>query len=113
LDEDTELQELLVSRMELEAGFALPDPTDHRYQIVSKHRTRFGNILQRAASFLRHNSDSEDHIDAVLAVIKAIDVFLLDHGGISRSSYDMLQKNYVKARESVYLLLIRSLALTT
>jgi proteasome activator subunit 4 len=101
LNEDTELQELIVSTLRMKAGFTLTDPKDHRYQVVSEHRTRFGNILRNAASALRHNSEGEDHIDAVIIVTKAIDVFLLDHGGITRSTFDAVQKKYAHARESV------------
>jgi proteasome activator subunit 4 len=98
LNEDIEVQSLVVSRMDVKAGFVLTDPEDHRYQTVSKHRARFGDVLQRAASVLRHNHDGEDHIDAVMAVTKALEVYLLDYG-ITRSSFDSSQKNYAHSRE--------------
>jgi proteasome activator subunit 4 len=98
LNADFELEELLVSPLEVRAGFALTDPHDPRYQKVVKQRLHFGNVVQRAASALRRNTGGEDHIDAVLGVAKAIDVFLLDYG-LGRSQFDALQKNYAQARE--------------
>jgi proteasome activator subunit 4 len=63
-----------------------------------KHRTRYGEVIHRAALTLRQSTEGEDHIDAVIAVTKAIDVFLLEYG-MTRSNYDGLQKNYSQARE--------------
>jgi proteasome activator subunit 4 len=98
LNEGVELAELLVSHLQVKAGFTLTDPEDPRYQKVAGHRTRFGLVSQRAASALRQNTGGEDHIDAVIGITKAIDVFLLDYG-LSRSNFDALQKNYAQARE--------------
>jgi proteasome activator subunit 4 len=98
LNEDVELAELLVSHLQVKAGFTLTDPEDPRYQKVAEHRTRFGIVSQRAASALRQNTEGEDHIDAVIGITKAIDVFLLDYG-LSRSNFDALQSNYAQARE--------------
>jgi proteasome activator subunit 4 len=47
---------------------------------------------------LRQSTEGEDHIDAVIAVAKAIDAFLLEYG-MTRGNYDGLQKNYNQARE--------------
>jgi proteasome activator subunit 4 len=95
---EIELQELLVSPLDVEAGFTLTDPQDPRYHRVVTQRTHFGAVLQRAASALRRNTGGEDHIDAVLGVAKAIDVFLLEYG-LGRGQFDSLQKNYIQARE--------------
>jgi proteasome activator subunit 4 len=86
--------------MTVNAGFALSDSNDPRYQKASAHRERFGNMLHRAAISiaLRRNSEGEDHIDAVLSIAKGMDVFLLEYG-MSRSGYDALQKNYSQVRE--------------
>lgn len=87
-----------MSPLDVQAGFTLTDPQDYRYQRVLKHRTHFGIVIQRAASALRRNTGGEDHIDAVLGVAKAIDVFLLEYG-LGRGQFDALQKNYTQARE--------------
>jgi proteasome activator subunit 4 len=64
---------------------------------------KFGNVVQRAASTLRQNTNGEeDHTDAVLGVAKAIDVFMLEYG-MSRTNFNTLQQNYTKAREWVLL----------
>lgn len=68
------------------------------YQKAAKHRARFGDIAQRAATALRQNNEGEDHIDAVLGVTKAIDTYLLEYG-ISRTDLDAVRKNYEQSRE--------------
>jgi proteasome activator subunit 4 len=98
LNNEYEVAGLLVSHIDVKAGFSLTDPKDPRYQAVVKHRTRYGEVIHRAATTLRHGTEGEDHIDAVLTVAKAIDVFLLEYG-MTRGNYDGLQKNYSQARE--------------
>ncbi|CCM01635.1 uncharacterized protein FIBRA_03696 [Fibroporia radiculosa] len=100
LDHNTEVSELLVSPMDVNCGFLLTDPTDPRYQKVANHRTRFGQVIHRAALVLRESSQGEDHIDAVVAVAKAIDVYLLEYA-VTRSSFDSLRKAYAQAREAL------------
>jgi proteasome activator subunit 4 len=97
INEDTELEDLVVVHLDVKAGFTLTDPRDPRYQKVVKHRMRFGDVIQRAASALRQNTEVEDHIDAVIGVVKAIDVFLLEYG-LSRTGFDTLQQNYSRCR---------------
>jgi proteasome activator subunit 4 len=98
VDAKTEIESLLVTPLNVKAGFTLSDPQDPRYQMVLTHRTRFGEVLNRAAIFLQGEHAGEDHIDAVMAVLKAIDVHALEYG-MTRSSYDSLRKNYGQARE--------------
>jgi proteasome activator subunit 4 len=100
LYEEIEVDRLLVSTMSMNAGFALTDPEDPRYQKAIAHRERFGKMLHRAAINIafRHNSEGEDHIDAVISIAKGMDVYLLEHG-MSRSDYNSLQKNYGQVRE--------------
>ena len=98
LDDEYEVAGLLVSHIDVKAGFSLTDPRDQRYQTVLKHRTRYGEVTHNAATKLRQSTEGEDHIDAVIAVAKAIDVFLLEYG-MTRGNYDGLQKNYNQARE--------------
>lgn len=95
---DTESFQLVVSHLQMEAGFTLTNPSDPRYKEVSNFRTRFGDVCRRAASSLRSDTEDEDHIDAVIGVARAIDVYLLDYG-LTKSSWDSLQKNYTQARE--------------
>jgi proteasome activator subunit 4 len=97
-DEETEVDELILKPLNVAAGFALTDPNDYRYQTVLKHRQHFGEVVNRAAGFLQANHEGEDHIDAVMATLKAIDIYMLEYG-MTRSSYDSLRKNYAQARE--------------
>ncbi|KAJ2996608.1 hypothetical protein NUW54_g7221 [Trametes sanguinea] len=63
------------------------------------HRQRFGQIVHRAANVLRKESEGEDHIDAVIGVSRAIDVYLLEYA-ITRSNFESLTKAYRQARDS-------------
>lgn len=113
--DDTDVRELHPIKLALNAGFALSDSSDPRYQAVVEHRRRFGTLLHRAVSSLSDNVGSEDHIDAVIGVLKvtlfpstpgectdqvlkAIDVYLLGYAA-SKASYLSLRKNYTMARE--------------
>lgn len=97
---ETEVEGLLVTPLNVKAGFVLDDPADPRYQTVLAHRTRFGKVIHRAAVALGQKVEGEDHIDAVLSVSKAIDVYLLEYA-MTRSTFDGLQKAYTVAREYV------------
>ncbi|KAI0702440.1 ARM repeat-containing protein [Cytidiella melzeri] len=96
---DTEIQELLVTPIDVKAGFILDNPSDVRFQRAIAHRTRFGNIVHRAATALQYTQEGEDHIDAVITVSKAIDVYLLEYA-MTRSSFDSLQQAYTISRDS-------------
>ena len=98
LDLDQELPELLVSHLDVEAGFTLTDQADPRYQKVAAHRQRFGHTVLRAATAFRQTTNAEDHIDAVIGITRAIDTYLLSYAS-NRSEFDSLQKNYAQARE--------------
>ncbi|KAF9459432.1 hypothetical protein BDZ94DRAFT_1312356 [Collybia nuda] len=98
LNKDIEIADLIVSFLDVNAGFTLTDPKDPRYQKVVAIRSRFGDVCQRAASALRKNTGGEDHIDAVIGVARAIDTFMLGYG-LGRNDYDSLQKNYTQARD--------------
>ena len=93
--------ELLPTAFSIEAGFTLTNPEDPRYQTVAKHRLHFGRIIHLAAEALQGNVGGEDHIDAVIGVAKAIDVYLLEYAS-TKSAYIALQKNYALAREYVF-----------
>ncbi|GJE87739.1 proteasome-substrate-size regulator, mid region domain-containing protein [Phanerochaete sordida] len=95
---ETEVEGLLVTPLNVKAGFVLDDPADPRYQTVLAHRTRFGKVIHRAAFALGQKVEGEDHIDAVLSVSKAIDVYLLEYA-MTRSTFDGLQKAYTVARD--------------
>jgi hypothetical protein len=99
-DAETEVDALILRPLAVTAGFALADPADARYQAVRAHRARFGAVLDRAARFLQARTGGEDHIDAVLATLKACDAYMLEYG-TTRSTYDALRKNYGQARECV------------
>lgn len=95
---DTDTPELIVSFLDVKAGFTLTDPDDPRYRKAVRYRKRFGSVCRRAASALRYNAEGEDHIDAVLSVTRAIDTFMMSYA-LSRGDFESLQKNYIQARE--------------
>lgn len=97
ITEDCEVPELLAIPWTVEAGYALTDPEDPRYQTVFAHRRRFGNILHRALIALRE-SGAEDHIDAVLSISRAIDTYLLDYG-VTLAGFNQLNQSYAMVRE--------------
>ncbi|KAG1755009.1 uncharacterized protein EDB91DRAFT_1096702 [Suillus paluster] len=97
-DPEVELEGLLVDHLDVKAGFVLTDPNDPRYQQAFKHRIRFGNVAHLAAVALRQIHGGEDHLDAVVAVVKAIDTYFLDYG-MSRQDFITLQKNFAQSRE--------------
>jgi proteasome activator subunit 4 len=98
--EDCELSELLAVPLAVEAGFTLTDPDDPRYQTVMAHKRRFGDVLHQASVALRE-SGAEDHIDAILAISRAIDVYLLEYG-VTAGAFGTLNKSYVVVREWVF-----------
>ncbi|KAF8922284.1 armadillo-type protein [Mucidula mucida] len=98
INEETELSDLLVSCLPMNAGFVL-NPSDPRYVKASAHRIRFGVVSRHAATTLRQQTEGEDHIDAVINVVKAMDTFLLDYG-IGKESFESVQKSYVQARDT-------------
>ncbi|OCH96671.1 ARM repeat-containing protein [Obba rivulosa] len=100
INEGIEFPELLVSPLKVQAGFVLTDSSDPRYQRALAHRTRFGMVIHRAAQALQEQHEGEDHIDAVIGVSKAIDVFLLEHG-MTRGSFDSMRRSYTQSRDSL------------
>lgn len=99
-DPDVDVEGLIVSQLDVQAGIVLTDPQDPRYQRVVELRTRFGNLIHLAATKLRQDQDEEDHIDAVIAVVRALDTFFLDYG-MSRGDFITTQKNFSQSRECV------------
>jgi len=100
LNLNSEVERLVVQTLDVRAGFTLMDPTDWRYQMAHSQRQRLGRVAHDAASALKQGYEGEDHIDAVLLVVKAIDTYLLDYA-LSRGDFDNLQRSYATARESV------------
>ena len=100
LNSDSEVERLVVQTIDVRAGFTLTDPTDWRYQMAHSQRQRLGRIAHNAASALKQGYEGEDHIDAVLSVVKAVDAYLLDYA-LGRGDFDNLQRSYGAARESV------------
>lgn len=99
-DPDVDVEGLIVNQLDVQAGMVLTDPRDRRYRRVVELRTRFGNLIHLAAAKLRQDQDEEDHIDAVIVVVKALDTFFLDYG-MSRGDFITLQKNFSQSRECV------------
>ncbi|KAH9964279.1 hypothetical protein BC827DRAFT_1190239 [Russula dissimulans] len=98
LNVNSEVERLVVQTIDVQAGFALTDPADRRHQMAYSQRLRFGRVVHDAALALKQEHQGEDHIDAVLSVVKAIDTYLLDYA-LSRGDFDNLQKSYASARE--------------
>lgn len=103
LNMDIECADLMVSHIPVDAGFTLTQPEDARYQRAEAHRIRFAELVFRAAFALRNNTENEDHVDAVIGVLKAIDIYLLDYA-MGKTSFESLQKSYTQAREYDFLL---------
>ena len=100
LNADAEVERLVVQTIDVQAGFALTDPGEWRHQMAYSQRLRLGRVLHGAALALKQEHEGEDHIDAVISVVKGIDTYLLDYA-LSRGDFDNLQKSYATARESV------------
>ena len=100
LNVNSEVERLVVQTIDVESGFALVDPSDQRHQLAYSQRLRFGRVLHGAALALKQEHEGEDHIDAVISVVKGIDSYLLDYA-LSRGDFDNLQKSYATARELV------------
>jgi hypothetical protein len=97
---DAEVERLVVQTIDVQAGFALTDSGEWRHQMAYNQRLRLGRVLHAAALALKQEHEGEDHIDAVISVVKGIDTYLLDYA-LSRGDFDNLQKSYAAARESV------------
>ena len=99
---DFEVDDLLLSNISIKSGFALDDLEDPRYKIAEAHRVRFGEIIHRATKTIamRNSVEGEDHVDAIISVAKAAEVFLLEYG-ISRGHYSTQRKVYIQLREYV------------
>jgi proteasome activator subunit 4 len=98
INEEHEVSSLVVSHLDVAAGFALTDPKDPRYQKTIAWRETLGSVLLAASASLRHLTGGEDHTDAVISVTRAIDTYLLSYA-VNRAEFDSMQKNYVQARE--------------
>ncbi|KIY51336.1 hypothetical protein FISHEDRAFT_37321 [Fistulina hepatica ATCC 64428] len=96
---ESECIDLLPYSLKIEAGYALTDPSDTRFQRFAAMRARFGRVCCRAADAFKGRVDGEDHVDAVTALLGAMDVYLLDYGMLRRA-YDSLQRNYAQARDA-------------
>jgi proteasome activator subunit 4 len=97
LNDEFELVELLPSRLGVKSDFALTDSRDPRYQKFQKIKERHGTVVLRAASALRQNEDGENHVDAILGVVRAIDSYLLEYG-VTREAFESVQKSYLRAK---------------
>lgn len=93
---------LLLSNISVKSGFALDDPEDPRYKVAEAHRVRFGEVIHRATNTIamRNSVGGEDHVDAIISITKAAEVFLLEYG-ISRGQYSAQRKAYTQLREYV------------
>ena len=97
-----EVDDLLLSNISVKSGFALDDPEDPRYKVAEAHRLRFGEVIHRATKMvaMRNTVEGEDHIDAIISIAKAAEVFLLEYG-VSRGQYGAQRKAYTQLREYV------------
>jgi proteasome activator subunit 4 len=99
---DFEVDGLLLSNITVKSGFALDDPEDPRYKVAETHRGRFGELIHRATKVIamRNSVEAEDHVDAIISIAKAAEVFLLEYG-VSRGQYSAQRKAYTQLREYV------------
>lgn len=97
---DTDIIALRARHLNVRAGFTLADLEDPRFQQVAALRSRFGDILHRSSVLLGQQSVDEDHIDPVLALIRAMDVHMLEYG-VTRQAFGSLTKNHAFARKCV------------
>lgn len=87
----------------MKAGFPVY-PGSPFYARFIKHRDAFGTFLHAASLSFHSEADiqgrksGEEHIDAVLSVIRAIDTFLLDYA-VTRNSYAAQKKSYEVSRD--------------
>lgn len=97
-----EVDGLLLTNIAVKSSFALDDPEDPRYKVAETHRVRFGEAIHRATKILamRNTVEGEDHVDAIISVAKAAEVFLLEYG-VSRGQYTAQRKAYTQLREYV------------
>ncbi|PVG02608.1 hypothetical protein CPB86DRAFT_822639 [Serendipita vermifera] len=85
------------------ASLCLTDPRDPRYGTVIGYREHLGNVLHAAAGSLRAEK-TEDHTDAVSALITAVDTYLFHHGikdetaRRKRSGFDSGRRAWVFSR---------------
>ncbi|KAG9025662.1 hypothetical protein FRB95_009933 [Tulasnella sp. JGI-2019a] len=80
-----ELPEFIANVASIQAGFALDDPKDPRYQQVSNLRGRIGLFLHQASLSLRNKGD-ENTVPAVLILISTCRTFLMEYAD-SRDNY--------------------------
>lgn len=100
LDPTTEEPSLTAQSLRMKSGFVLTKD-DSRYAFAIRCRERFGQFLHDASvSFSSSDSRdvSDDHIDAVMAVNKGIDTYLLEYG-MTRTSYATQKKLYDSTRD--------------
>ncbi|KAF9648519.1 ARM repeat-containing protein [Thelephora ganbajun] len=95
-----EVDGLLLSNISVKSGFALDDPEDPRYKAAEAHRVRFGEVIHRATktTAMRNTVEGEDHVDAIISIAKAAEVFLLEYG-TSRGQYSTQRKVYTQLRD--------------
>ncbi|CAG8591712.1 12397_t:CDS:10, partial [Acaulospora colombiana] len=85
------------------ASLCLTDPKDPRYGAVLGYREQLGKVLHAAAGSLRAEK-TEDHTDAVSALITAVDTYLFHHGikdetaRRKRSGFDSGRRAWVFSR---------------
>jgi len=79
LNSEQESSNLVVAHLDVAAGFTLTDISDARYQKAIRRREELGRVVLRAASAFRNATNSEDHIDAVISVTRAINICCPTH----------------------------------
>ncbi|KAG2071140.1 hypothetical protein BDR04DRAFT_946467, partial [Suillus decipiens] len=73
LKEGPKLEGLIVDYIDVKAGFILTDPCNPCYQQTLQHCICFGNVMHLAMVALCQIKGGEDHLDAVVTIVKAID----------------------------------------
>ena len=99
MNTDAEVDGLVVTPVLPNAGFALTDASDPRYQTVIAYRARYCDVLHRAAGALSQGrAEGEDHIDAISLLAKSIETCLSAYGML-HTTFTALDKAYSRLRE--------------
>lgn len=94
-----EVEGLVVTPVLPNAGFALTDASDPRYQKAVACRAKYCDVLHRAVGALSQGrAGGEDHIDAISLLAKSIETSLSAYGML-HTTFAALDKAYARLRE--------------
>ncbi|KAI7908029.1 uncharacterized protein BX663DRAFT_425475 [Cokeromyces recurvatus] len=92
-EEEDELQDFIVPR--LEVGYAFSDPTDPRTQKACRIRYDIGQLIHQLSNFFRNKR--EDDVESIKILIKIARTFLSERG-VEKSQFDRSKSGYSYAK---------------